>query len=159
VGEFGGEEKDLVWGSRLLDYLARKGLGWMGWSWSDWPYLTENDRRTPTAFGMLVKNALWRHAGLSPQTLTISDVQVLYITSDRATVNWKSNLPSDSKVRYGLSVAYTDSAYAPVLLTSHTIKLTGLRPSTTYHFQAVSRDVLGNVAASADSTFTTAGGH
>jgi len=62
LGEFGGEEADLEWGRQLLEYFDEKGLGWTAWSWVDNPRLTEADRRTPTAFGELVYNALVEHA-------------------------------------------------------------------------------------------------
>ena len=43
----------------------------------------------------------------------------------------------------------------PALVTSHKINLTGLAPSTIYHYKVVSHDALGTLSASADFTFTT----
>ncbi|MBN2356259.1 cellulase family glycosylhydrolase [candidate division KSB1 bacterium] len=156
IGEFGGGSQDLEWGRQLLTYMEQKDLGWTAWAWSASPFLVGNDRRTPTEFGQLVRNALLQDSDENPQYLKISDIQVLYIAQDRATVNWKTNVEADSKVRYGFTAAYGDSVYAPVMLTSHTIKLTGLLPSTTYHFQVVSQDNLGVRGISSDSTFVTA---
>lgn len=62
LGEFGGGASDLEWGEKLLAYFDAKNLGWAAWSWVDQPHLTQKDRRTPTEFGMLVKNALLKHA-------------------------------------------------------------------------------------------------
>ena len=39
---------------------------------------------------------------------------------------------------------------------SHSVNLTGLSPSTTYHYQALSSDAQGNLATSSDFTFATA---
>ncbi len=155
IGEFGGEAKDLEWGRQLLRYMEQKRLGWTAWSWSASPFLVGNDRRTPTEFGQLVYNTLIRFSNQEPSYLVISDVKVLYIAQDRATISWLTSIESDSKVRYGLSTAYSDSAYAPVMLKSHSLKLAGLQSATTYHFQVISQDLLGARAASRDSTFTT----
>lgn len=62
AGEFGGGKDNLEWGSKLLDYFAQKQIGWTAWSWQDQPHLTLDDRRTPTEFGELVKQALIKHA-------------------------------------------------------------------------------------------------
>lgn len=62
AGEFGGGEDDLEWGRQLLAYFDEKEMGWTAWSWVDNPQLTLEDRRTPTVFGELVKEALETHA-------------------------------------------------------------------------------------------------
>jgi len=62
AGEFGGGEKDLEWGRKLMEYFDEKQMGWAAWSWVDQPVLTKKDRRTPTPFGELVNAALIRHA-------------------------------------------------------------------------------------------------
>jgi len=62
AGEFGGEDKDLEWGERLIEYFDRKKMGWAAWSWVDQPHLTLRDRRTPTPFGEMVKAALLKHS-------------------------------------------------------------------------------------------------
>jgi endoglucanase len=71
AGEFGGGEKDLGWGSRLICYLDDKEIGWAAWSWVDQPHLTLKDRRTPTPFGDLVKAALLKHAEMKPDSTGI----------------------------------------------------------------------------------------
>ncbi len=156
IGEFGGNTADLDWGSQLIAYMEGKQLGWTSWSWSNEPYLTQNDRRTPTPFGALVQNALLRHSNLPPAvTFSLRQVQVLYIASDKATVTWATDTETDSKVLYGRTAVYGDSLAAPALLKAHTIKLTGLEPGSLYHFKAMSRDRAGVQVAGNDSTFTT----
>jgi endoglucanase len=71
AGEFGGGEKDLVWGAKLIDYFNQKKIGWAAWSWVDQPHLTLKDRRAPTAFGDLVKAALLNHAGVEADSTRI----------------------------------------------------------------------------------------
>ncbi|MFC1999477.1 fibronectin type III domain-containing protein, partial [Chloroflexota bacterium] len=73
------------------------------------------------------------------------------------TITWNTNTASDSQVEYGLTTPYdTATPLDPVMTTSHRMTIIGLVPGTTYHYSVVSRDALGQVAQSADSTFTTA---
>jgi hypothetical protein len=89
--------------------------------------------------------------------LTISGVTVTAISASGATINWTTNKGGDSQVAYGLSAAYGSSGILnSSLVTSHAITLAGLAASTTYHYQAVSRDASGLAAVSGDFTFTTA---
>lgn len=156
LGEFGGEESHLSWGSQLLAYMEAKNLGWTAWSWSNYTYLTRDDRRTPTDFGQLVKAALLKHAGQPPAApVQLSNLRVEYIDRDRATVIWETGAAADGTVRYGKNTAYSDSVHASAMVTTHLIKLTGLDPGTLYHFQALSVDQFGSRGVSADSSFTT----
>jgi aryl-phospho-beta-D-glucosidase BglC (GH1 family) len=56
AGEFGGVEKDLVWGERLLHFFDARGMGWTAWSWSDYPHMAHDYE--PTVFGSLVQDRL-----------------------------------------------------------------------------------------------------
>jgi endoglucanase len=156
IGEFGGESSHLQWGKELIAYLDENNLGWTAWSWSNYTYLTEDDRRTPTEFGQLVQNALLKHAGqLLTTALALVDLRVDYLGNDRATIIWNTSSESDGKVRYGKTSAYTDSIYAMAKLKVHLIKVTNLEPGTLYHFQVVSVDRYDSRASTQDSTFTT----
>src|SRR5207245_96106 len=78
------------------------------------------------------------------------------ISSAAATITWATNEASDSQVEYGPTTAYGSAT--PVnssLLTAHAVTLTGLLANTTYHYRVKSRDAAGNLATSADFTFTT----
>jgi chitodextrinase len=89
----------------------------------------------------------------------ISGVTAVNITMSGATITWTTDKPSDSQVSYGLTVAYGSlSALNSALVTSHSLNLTGLAPSTTYHYQVRSHDSQGRSASSGDFVFTTAGG-
>lgn len=73
-----------------------------------------------------------------------------------ATIMWTTNEGATSEVLYGLTSGYGSSTSNSTLLTSHSVLLNGLMPSTLYHFQVKSADATGNVATSSDMTFTSA---
>ena len=63
---------------------------------------------------------------------------------------------SDSQVDYGTTASYVQSSgINSSLVTSHAVALASLAPSTLYHYR-VKSNAGGNLAASADQTFTTA---
>ena len=89
-------------------------------------------------------------------TLQISNVSASSITSTGATITWTTNLSGDSQVEYGTTTAYGSSTNLDTtMVTSHSQQITGLSPSTLYHFRVNSRDAAGNLATSGDFTFTT----
>src|SRR5438093_1036004 len=76
--------------------------------------------------------------------------------SSAATVTWTTDEASDSQVEYGATSAYGQmSVLASVLVSSHSVGLSGLSASTLYHYRVKSRDAVGNLAVSGDITFTT----
>ena len=87
----------------------------------------------------------------------ISGVNATSITGSSATINWTTDKASDSQIFYGLTNAYgSQSPIGSALVTSHSVLLSGLASSTTYHYEALSRDAQGNFTNSVDFTFTTA---
>jgi hypothetical protein len=89
----------------------------------------------------------------------ISAVSSSNITTTTAAIIWTTNEPADSQVEYGLSASYNKSTNLNAsLVTSHSARLLGLAINTSYHYRAKSRDGAGNLAASADFTFTTFAG-
>jgi len=77
--------------------------------------------------------------------------------SSSFTVTWTTDEPSDSRLDYGLTASYGSTAYDATPVTAHSITVTGLSPSTEYHFRAGSTDPCGNGPAwSSDGTVTTA---
>lgn len=87
----------------------------------------------------------------------ISGVGAANLTPNSATINWTTNEASDSQVEYGPTVAYENGTTTlnPSLVTSHSVGLTGLTASTTYHYRVKSRDGAGNLATGVDNTFST----
>jgi|GEM_PF-1106611 len=78
------------------------------------------------------------------------------ITSNAATVNWGTDEISNSWVYYGLTTTYSDTAKNESDVTSHSVGLSGLTASTTYHYKVSSTDPMNNGPTySSDNTFTT----
>ncbi|MCL5411265.1 MAG: fibronectin type III domain-containing protein [Patescibacteria group bacterium] len=75
--------------------------------------------------------------------------------STSVTVTWTTDKSSDSYVEYGLSSSYGTVSGKDESSLSHSVTVTGLSPSTTYHFRVKSKDSDGNTGTSNDSTFTT----
>jgi hypothetical protein len=88
--------------------------------------------------------------------LVISGVSANSVTSSGATITWTTNTPASSQVAYATSVPYSSmSPLNSTLVTSHSVTLSNLMASTTYHYQVLSEDSQGDMASSADYTFPT----
>ena len=73
-----------------------------------------------------------------------------------ASIDWSTDEASDSRVDYGPTAAYGLNETEASLTTAHSIVLSGLTPSATYHYRAGSADSSGNGPTwSADATFNT----
>jgi hypothetical protein len=93
---------------------------------------------------------------LSASTPAISGVSASGISSSTATITWTTDIPSTSQVAYGTTAAYGSSTQLDTSsVTSHTVNLSNLAASATYHFQVQSADSSGNLATLADFTFLT----
>ncbi len=97
--------------------------------------------------------------GGNPPAVTISNPAASNISSTGATITWSTNVPADSQVDYGTTPSYGQSnALNPAMVTSHSVVLSGLTPSTLYHYRVKSKDAAGRLATSGDFTFTTGSG-
>ena len=86
----------------------------------------------------------------------ISNIRVINVTENSATVTWDTNESANSRVRYGLTSGYgIGNIFSADLVTSHSTNLSSLTRSTIYHFEITSADASGNTAISADQTFST----
>ncbi len=86
----------------------------------------------------------------------ISNVAVSSVSSTAATIGWTTNEAATSQADYGLTTGYGSSTtVSATLVTSHSRSLSGLTPSTTYHYRVRSADGAGNTAVSTDRIFTT----
>lgn len=86
----------------------------------------------------------------------ISSINSSSITSSGATITWTTNESSDTQVEYGTTTSYGSSTTLnTALVTSHSQSLSSLTPNTLYHYRVKSKDAAGNLATSADNTFTT----
>jgi hypothetical protein len=95
-----------------------------------------------------------RIADTTPPAISLLSVSLPAATT--ATVTWQTNEPATSQLEYGLTSTYgAFSPLATALSLSHAVTLEGLTAQTTYHLRARSADAAGNLALSADVTFTT----
>lgn len=86
----------------------------------------------------------------------ITGVTVSDITSSAATITWTTDEPASSQVEYGLTATYGSTTASDTnMVTSHSVTLSGLSPSTIYYYVAVSLDKAGNKTTSLDWSFTT----
>ncbi|WDT71319.1 MAG: fibronectin type III domain-containing protein [Candidatus Manganitrophus sp.] len=87
----------------------------------------------------------------------ISGMGAVNITAGGALISWSTNEPSDTQIEYGTTTAFGSfTAIVPTLVTAHAQSLSGLLPSTLYHYRVRSRDAAGNLAVSNNGSFTTA---
>jgi hypothetical protein len=86
----------------------------------------------------------------------ISVVDASGITMGSATITWTTNEPASSQVEYGLTASYGSTTTVDAnLVLSHSVTLSGLSPSSSYHYRAVSVDNAGNKTVSLDGDLTT----
>jgi chitodextrinase len=86
----------------------------------------------------------------------ISGISASAITSSGASIAWTTDEASTSQVQYGTTPAYGSSTSVnTTLVSSHSVQLTGLQASTTYHYAVFSQDGSGNLNSSGDNLFTT----
>lgn len=90
----------------------------------------------------------------------VSNLRVVNILQNSATVLWDTNEPATSTVNYGLSSGYGFTATGDIggLVTSHRVDLSGLTADAIYHYQVVTADSGGATTTTADDIFTTLSG-
>jgi len=95
-------------------------------------------------------------AAVTASPTVISGVFTSGIQPTSAVVNWTTDQPSTSYVQYGQS-SYTNTTPADLtLVTQHSVALSNLTASTTYHFRLGSTTSAGLTSLSSDFSFTTA---
>jgi subtilisin-like proprotein convertase family protein len=92
----------------------------------------------------------------------ITNVTVTNITGSTATINWTTDVPSDSLVGYGTAIPPSMTTSNATLVTTHSVTITGLSPCTQYFFYVQSKDEFNNPTSDYNSsnyyTFETYGG-
>ncbi|HEY1037428.1 MAG TPA: fibronectin type III domain-containing protein [Candidatus Paceibacterota bacterium] len=122
------------------------------------PYMLEYEQTGKKLYvGDSVNNRimLFDVSSVTPNAPVISSVSALP-ASDSAVITWTTDTAATSQVEYGTSSAYTaSSTLTSATTTSHSVALTGLSPSTAYHFRVLSTDAYSQLSTSTDLTFTT----
>lgn len=85
----------------------------------------------------------------------LSDVTLSAIGTSTATVTWKTDIPTDATINYGLDTSVGIVRDPTFDKTSHLLTIDNLDPITTYYFRVVSTDKDGNKSATAGLVFTT----
>lgn len=90
----------------------------------------------------------------------ISNIRVVDILQNSASILWDTNEPATSVVNYGLTVGYglTETGDVGGLVTSHRVDLIGLTADSLYHFQIITADAEGATTTTIDYTFSTLAG-
>ncbi len=81
----------------------------------------------------------------------ISNVQVINLTPDSATITWETNVEATSRVYYGQTIPPTNTIEDLNYIKNHSIILTGLSSCTKYYFYVSSTDEGGNTAEDKNS--------
>ena len=126
-----------------------------GWQFDRWVIDGVNDFANPTSVTMDLDHTVTPHFIVDvvpPVILTGPDV-----TPGRtsALVTWTTNEPADSLVDYGLTAAYGNFEFSGAMVTNHAVLLTGLTPSTLYHYRVTTTDGAALPTQTGDLTFMT----
>ncbi|OHA84250.1 MAG: hypothetical protein A2408_00105 [Candidatus Yonathbacteria bacterium RIFOXYC1_FULL_52_10] len=87
---------------------------------------------------------------------TFSQVNVGTLTATTAIITATTSEQTTVRAQYGTTTAYGSTTAFGTLGTTTTLTLSGLTPSTTYHYVLHARDAAGNTATTTDAVFTTA---
>jgi len=80
----------------------------------------------------------------------ISELMPTVVDSSTASISWTTNEPATSRVDYGTDSTFasnTQSISDAAYVTSHSVRIAGLRPNTHYYFRVLSVDTSGNAAS------------
>ena len=88
---------------------------------------------------------------------TISNVAALDVTATSARISWSLDQNATGQVNYGPTASYGSSTTAESSFdfNAHAQAITGLSPSTTYHYRVRSTNISAQETVSGDFTFTT----
>ncbi len=78
------------------------------------------------------------------------------LTENSVIITWTTDKPAASVISYGATSAMGSNFQDAALIVTHSLKLSGLSPSTQYFYAVNSCDVAGNCVASDQHTFVTA---
>jgi hypothetical protein len=123
-------------------------------------YVTDAQSKPRTVAGSAIDVGAFEYASApgdtTPPVIT-SGPTVTNITTTGATVSWTTDDSSDSQVEYALNSTFSPSSTVldTALVTSHSMVLTGLSPSTLYYARVRSTNAVSLTTTSAPVQFTT----
>lgn len=89
-------------------------------------------------------------------TFFLSTPAISAVTTNSATMEWRTNKPALAQVEFGATAAYgQQTPWSATYTTNHKVTLSSLSAETLYHFRVRNRDREDNEIMSADSMFTT----
>ncbi len=92
----------------------------------------------------------------APVAPVVKDVASKASGPGAVTVTWNTDVPADSQVLYGADKTYgSASSLDPARTTQHAVTLTGLKPSTAYHYAVASATSPTTRTVSPDKSVTT----
>ncbi|MBN1363748.1 MAG: fibronectin type III domain-containing protein [Syntrophaceae bacterium] len=94
---------------------------------------------------------------LTPIQPVISNIKVTDITENSVKINWTTDQPTQGRVEYGATTSYGSAVSNSLEETTHSLTLSNLTPSTTYHFRVVASSGNGTTTYSSDNSFKTNG--
>jgi len=171
LGEFGwkGQDKDGVYASWTHAVAQLDVAGFQVWRvvgrQADGTYPTDGegfDIHYPSSTATVLANAaaaLNLKNVFDPTPPVIGNVAAENITSNSAVITWTTDENATSQVEFGTTTGY--GSIIPIneaRILSHRETLTGLTPSTLYHYRVRSKDQSGNESVSGDYTFYTVDG-
>jgi hypothetical protein len=72
-----------------------------------------------------------------------------------ATVTWNTDIASTSRVDFGTTTGYGSNSTGSDAVTNHSLSMSGLSASTTYHYKLTNVSESGGTTSTADYSFTT----
>lgn len=89
------------------------------------------------------------------QAPAVSGLSASNITKSSATINWTTSRASKTIINWGVAESYGNTLSTSNFVSSHSVNLTGLSPSTRYHFQILVEDQYGSSGSTGDYSFIT----
>ncbi len=123
------------------------------------PVFMENMLVNSLSSGFVIRGGTFTLVDRTPPKITAGP-SAAQVTARSVHIVWSTNEPSDSQIDYGTSTSYDLKLSDSDFMTYHDMAISGLSPSTTYHFRVSSTDTIGNgPVRSSDTTFTTTAGN
>jgi hypothetical protein len=91
----------------------------------------------------------------APAALVITNPAADNLTQTSARITWTTSAAANSRIDYGTTTAYGAFVVDATPVTGHSLSLTGLSPSTTYHYRITSQAGAGAPVSPGDLSFST----